>query len=326
MWRLICCLFCSGALLGQADSTVLLVSADAYYRLASDAAPSPTFLALDHDAVTPGWLSVGVSHTTGRAGFTGQVAVGQRSEQFFPAPDFTALRTAFAHYDLTDQLRLSAGYFPLYYGAELDDPYANDHYSNSYAYTNAPGGLAGAQAQYSLGEQTTALLGLYNGAFTRRDPDGRKVVGGQLNHAAGPLFLSASFLGGHAAGDFDFLVLDLLATYEIGQRWRLGGELAYQPYRLRGAAGTYYLSAVGYLRYRPAPPWTLALRSELLHEDSGFNFGRAATVAALTATASFTNGPLRVFAEGRADAGLPGRSGTVTGGLLGVAVLLEHGL
>jgi len=308
------------------------LSLDAYYRVSDPEGATLTSPSLVSNEINLGWLSAGARHEWGKAGVSGLIAFGPRGQQFYGGPDEGVsgfIREAFAYLLLTPDLKVSAGLFPAFYGYEADDPFLNEHYSNSYAYSLAPACPSGIQLKWTISERWGLLLGRYNEVASRFTIDGRSVYGGSLTYANGEEKKAAlSFLSGQTVGDQQILAFNLTAGIPLARQWAVGTELQYHPFRNPGEARTNYSSAALYLKYDSAKNWYCAFRGEYFSDRGGFGFEPETGIRAFTLTAAKIIGLMKAFAEVRTDnanvALFAGGGKTETSALVGFSYLLEQ--
>ncbi len=307
------------------------LSVDGYYRVADVDGPSLTSPSLVSDELNLGWFSTGARHEWGKAGVSGLLAFGPRGQQFYGGADDGVsgyIREAFAYLQLTPALQVSAGLFPAFYGYEADDPFLNEHYSNSYAYSLAPACPAGVQLEWDISPKWGILLGRYNEVASRVSIDGRSVYGGSLMYTDGEDAAALSFLAGQTVGDQRVVAINFTSKVQLGRQWWGGGELQYHPFRNPGEARTNYTSAGLYLKYDSTKDWYCALRGEYFRDQGGFGFQPETVINSITLTAAKVFGLMKVFVEVRRDgANIPifsSRQETESSALIGMSYLLEQ--
>ena len=275
---------------------------DGYYRYASSRETSRSFLAMDHDQLSLGWLSGGVDYERNGAGVSARAAFGPRAFQYFNEGNGGVLdnvRYAFGYYQVAGWLRLNAGVMPTFYGYEFDDPIDNDQYSNSWAYTYSPASVTGVTAELDLGQGWTAMLGRFNGTFSRFNRNGRAVYGGYLNKTSERWWGQLSTLLGRTEADQRYRMLDLTVGYAVNQRLRVGGEITYHPFREPGPNQdwTRYWLFAQYLAFDLDDRSTFALRQEIVRDRGGFVLPPGMGVYSLTTALTRAVGPAKFFAE-----------------------------
>lgn len=322
-------------LFGQANTADTIpkpqffLSLDGYLNYASTEATSLTSMTIDHNQLSLGWLSAGMSHEWGRAGVSAKLAFGPRAQQFYDEGNnsvFSNVREAFGYFDLSPNVQVRAGLFPAFYGYEADDPFDNPVYSNSWAYTLAPACPAGIEVEVALSEEWSLMLGRYNEVFSRANPNQQSVYGGFLRYMWEENSIVLSTLVGTTAEGQKIFALDFTAQYALNERTTVGTELVHQPFRNDGADWTYYYSVGLYLTHKLNDNYELALRGELLNDEGGFGFAPKTTIASGTVVVSRVFGAMKVFAEARYDGSnsliFPDGADQTLAGLIGFGYLL----
>lgn len=193
-------------------------------------------------------------------------------------------------FDVLDGLRLRAGKFSTYFGAELLEAWNNPNTSRTYLFNYAlPVSHTGIMAELVWAGLSLRLFGL-NGWDCTADNNEMKSIGASLGYASGDrLFAMFNVLAGPEqdgnTGDwrvlFDLVIsgrplpwLSLTAAGAYG-RDRVGGETV-AWHGVQAVVQADPLAALGF-----------ALRGEFLNDPDGFRTGAVQELKGLTATAEF---------------------------------------
>lgn len=297
-----------GATHGQ-SSLEISGYADAYWKY--DMADQPnigTYFANDHNSISLGMLALGVTKTTGKATFVGELSFGPRGQYLtLPTGDNNDssnsfhIQNLYASYDFTDKFNMTAGYTGTFIGYEVISPIANFHYSTSYLFGAGPFQNAGIKATYSFSDKISLMAGLFNDWNVYQDLNGVSHVGAQL--AVTPVEgLSAylNFLTGTAAGGQDDYtsgtLVDLVAGYDLSDSFYLGMNAADYSFSTEGG----YSGIALYPKYNISENIALGLRGEYFKvKDVEAITGEAYTTATLSA--NLKHGGLTVIPEFRLD-------------------------
>jgi hypothetical protein len=191
-------------------------SVDAYYRTNLTAPNDENQIAPATSFADTGGFSLGMgniiaSYEKGRVGAVADLVFGPRGE----AASATVLNQLFAFYNISENTKLTLGKFNTFLGYEVIAPAGNFNYSTSYLFSNGPFSHTGLKADFTLSEDFSLMLGVFNQTdVTEFNPDGSYAVGVQLGYdgqylnllydAAG-LGFEVDYTGGFDASE-DFFV------------------------------------------------------------------------------------------------------------------------
>lgn len=267
-------------------------SVDAYYR-ANLTAPNdttqiapPTSFA-DKSGFSLGMANIIASYEKGKVGAVADLVFGPRGE----VASATVLNQLFAYYNISENTKLTFGKFNTYLGYEVISPVGNFNYSTSYLFSNGPFSHTGIKADFTLSEDFSLMLGVFNQTdVTEFNPDGSYAVGAQLGYdgqflnllydAAG-LGFEVDYTGGFDATD-DFFV-GINAAYADNDGEGFYGVDLYPQYTLSEA-------------------FSLGLRGEYFQTQSDA-IDDDPSVFAVTLTGSYTIDDLIIKPEFRLDNG-----------------------
>ncbi|NJM81001.1 MAG: porin, partial [Flavobacterium sp.] len=278
----------------QKKNSHLKESLDTYYK-ANLTAPNDTEQIstatsfADKSGFALGMANIIAKYEKGKVGGVADLVFGPRGEQ----ASTSVVNQLYAYYNVSDNVKLTAGKFNTYLGYELISPVGNFNYSTSYLFTNGPFNHTGLKADFSLSEKASLLLGVFNQTdVTDFNPNGSYALGGQFGYdghflnllydKAGPLGFEIDYTGG-----FD-------ATEEL----RIGINAAYSD-----NDGNGFMGAALYPQYKVADAFTLGLRGEYFSRHFDAEGVDDASVLALTLTGSYTVEDLTIKPEFRLDNG-----------------------
>lgn len=193
-------------------------------------------------------------------------------------------------FDVLDGLRLRAGKFSTYFGAELFEAFENPNTSRTYLFNYAlPVSHTGIMAELALSDFSLRLFGL-NGWDCTADNNEAKSVGASLTYARGDRLLAMlNLLAGPEqdgnTGDWRVLVDLVLSGRPLGWlsltlagaygRDRVGGE-GVAWHGVQAVAAVEPLSFLG-----------LAIRGEFMNDPDGVRTQAAQELKGITATVEF---------------------------------------
>lgn len=306
---------------------------DAYYQanLISDDSDNallfPTSFTGQANQFAIGMVNLMATKEMGKVSFVGQVGFGPRavSANGDSNADFTfgvadnlasTVQQLFVTYSPSDAVTFTLGNFGTFVGYEVIDAAANMNYSTSYLFSNGPFYHTGFKADFALGENFGAMVGIFNDTDSKFDEISGKHYGAQLSAEVGDLAAYLNFITGKDAEGSDRdetsddtfeSQIDLTATYAVSETFSLGLNASSYSTSVDGnAAGGFFGTAL-YSTIGLSDGFDLALRAEY--------FGGTAAegddtdqpnVIALTASGNFTIGDLRIIPEFRFDTGSNG--------------------
>jgi hypothetical protein len=319
-------------------------SADLYYKYDfSEASQLGTSFATDQNSVSLGMIDIALKKKTGKTSFVGEVSFGPRGAgQSIPDVGGQSfhIQNLYAAYAASDKLTLTAGYMGTFIGYEVISPLGNLHYSTSYLFTNGPFQNAGVKANYAFSSKVGLMVGAFNdqwNLYSASPTLGLNAVGAQLSLTPFEgLTAYVNYLSGSASGT----IVDLTATYQITEKFKLGlnvadfsgadsvllgggeeltaeipAQLTELPITL-GTPATYadlpftqgYTGFALYPSYAVSDKFTLGLRVENFKaKEKSLYVGTAPSakesVTAFTLSANFKSGGLTFIPEFRMDSG-----------------------
>ena len=289
-------------------------SGDLYYKYDfSEASQLGTSFATDQNSVSLGMIDIVLKKKTGKTSFVGEVSFGPRgAQQSIPDSDGTYgnvsnsfhIQNLYAAYVASDKLTLTAGYMSTFIGYEVISPLANLNYSTSYLFTNGPFQNAGVKANYAISSKVGLMFGLFNDQWNTYQADdklGLNATGAQLTLTPSKSFTAyVNYLSGSASGT----IVDLTATYQISEKFKLGMNVA----DFSGVGDdTGYTGFAFYPSYSVSSNFSLGLRAENFKgKKNAITYSNVAadeSVTAITLSANFKSGGLTFIPEFRMDSG-----------------------
>ena len=267
-------------------------SVDAYYRTnftapndVNQIAPSTSFA--DTAGFSLGMGNLIASYEKGKVGAVADLVFGPRGE----AASATVLNQLFAFYNISENTKLSFGKFNTYLGYEVISPVGNFNYSTSYLFSNGPFSHTGIKADFTLSEDFSLMLGVFNQTdVTEFNPDGSYAVGAQLGYSDQYLNL----LYDKAGLGFE---VDYTGGFDATDDFFIGINAAYADNEGEGFYGVDL-----YPQYSLSESFSLGLRGEYFQTQSDA-ISDDPSVVAFTLTGSYTVDDLIIKPEFRLDSG-----------------------
>jgi len=267
-------------------------SVDAYYRTnftapndANQIAPQTSFA--DTAGFSLGMANIIASYEKGKVGAVADLVFGPRGE----AASATVLNQLFAFYNISESTKLTFGKFNTYLGYEVISPVGNFNYSTSYLFSNGPFSHTGLKADFTLSEDFSLMLGVFNQTdVTEFNPDGSYAVGAQLGYDGQFLNL----LYDKAGLGFE---VDYTGGFDAADDLFIGINAAYADNEGEGFYGVDL-----YPQYALSDTFTLGLRGEYFQTQSDA-VSDDPSVIGITLTGSYTVDDLIIKPEFRLDSG-----------------------
>ena len=233
-------------------------SVDAYYRTNLTAPNDENQIAPETSFADTGGFSLGMgniiaSYEKGRVGAVADLVFGPRGE----AASATVLNQLFAFYNISENTKLTLGKFNTFLGYEVIAPAGNFNYSTSYLFSNGPFSHTGLKADFTLLEDFSLMLGVFNQTdVTEFNPDGSYAVGAQLGYDG--QYLNVLY---DAAG-LGFEV-DYTGGFDMSEDFFVGINAAYAD---NDGEGFYGVDL--YPQYGLSETFTIGLRGEYFQTQS----------------------------------------------------------
>ena len=193
------------------------------------------------------------SYEKGRVGAVADLVFGPRGE----AASATVLNQLFAFYNISENTKLTLGKFNTFLGYEVIAPAGNFNYSTSYLFSNGPFSHTGLKADFTLSEDFSLMLGVFNQTdVTEFNPDGSYAVGAQLGYDG--QYLNVLY---DAAG-LGFEV-DYTGGFDMSEDFFVGINAAYAD---NDGEGFYGVDL--YPQYGLSDTFTIGLRGEYFQTQS----------------------------------------------------------
>jgi len=268
-------------------------SVDAYYRTNFTApndenqiAPSTSFA--DTAGFSLGMANIIAAYEKGKVGAVADLVFGPRGE----AASATVLNQLYAYYNVSEKVKLTIGKFNTFLGYEVISPTGNFNYSTSYLFSNGPFSHTGLKADFTLSEDVSLMLGVFNQTdVTEFNPDGSYAVGAQLGYRSQFLNL----LYDKAGLGFE---VDYTGGFDATEDFYVGINAAYTDNEGEGFYGVNI-----YPQYSTSESLTIGLRGEFFQTQSDF-VSDDPSVFAITLTGSYViDEDLIIKPEFRLDSG-----------------------
>ena len=271
-------------------------SVDTYFRSSfteDPVAPGTSFANLNGFSL--GMANFIVSYEGEKSGFVADVVFGPRgSDAVFGSVGNSSemVNQLYAYYNIAEGVTVTLGNFNTFLGYEVISPAANFNYSTSYMFSYGPFSHTGAKLDFSISEDVSLMLGVFNQTDqTEANYDRYTAFGAQLglygqyiNLLAGDEYFQLDYTGGFDLSDSFFLGINATTA-----------NLAGDP----GFAGVAL-----YPQLTASDSFAIGLRGEFFSETDGFGAlvsdGDADNFS-LTLTGSFTSGNFIFKPELRLD-------------------------
>jgi len=289
-------------LFAQTDSTKSVTisgSVDGYYRYnfnnAGGVSNNKTSFTNSQNSFALGMATIRADATalSGKVTATVDLGFGPRADEFsynetgLPSTTSGAslkfVKQLYLTYNLSKNVKITAGKFATHVGYEVMDAPLNRNYSMSYMFTNGPFSHTGVKFDFTAG-QLGFMVGVANFIDQTVTSTSTKtliaqVSGGSKDGKLKVYLNYAGFFGANQGATSTPLIplksfnqLDLVATGIITSKFNIGFNATMQdrtqPDIPTGPSGTWYAAAV-YLNLDPTPAVGLTLRSEMV-SDSKF--------------------------------------------------------
>ncbi|MFT4780728.1 MAG: hypothetical protein ACJAZK_002062 [Psychroserpens sp.] len=267
-------------------------SVDVYHRTNLTApndqdqiAPGTSFA--DTAGFSLGMANIIASYEKGKVGGVADLVFGPRGE----AASATVLNQLFVFYNISENTKLTFGKFNTFLGYEVIAPAGNFNYSTSYLFSNGPFSHTGIKADFTLSEDLSLMLGVFNQTdVTEFNPDGSYAIGAQLGYSGHYLNL----LYDDAGLGFE---IDYTGGFDASDEFFIGINAAYAD---NDGEGFYGVDL--YPQYSINQSFSLGLRGEYFQTMSEF-IEDDLSVIGLTLTGSYTLDDLTIKPELRLDSG-----------------------
>ncbi len=220
-------------------------------------------------------------------------------------PTVRFLQQLFATYTTSGKMPISldVGKFVTWTGYEVIESASNDHYSRGLLFTYAiPFYHTGIRATAPLTPKLTGGLYLVNGWNDVEDENGGKSYGASLSFTpTSTLNFVLNYLGGDEGGPankngafggigyptavvLNTQLVDLLGTWNVTPKFKLGFNVDYASASKPGNAGGNWNGEAVYGKYQFTPMNAFALRLEHFEDTAGLRTGTAQNLNGVTAT------------------------------------------
>lgn len=253
---------------------------DVYYQYSFNEQPFPTSFTETHNSFTPGMANVVFAKSGKKVGFVADLAVGPRAEvaNGYTGTTLSAIKQLYVTYAPSEKLTFTLGNFGTHVGYEVIDAPANVNYSTSYMFSNGPFYHTGLKADYALGENFGAMIGIFDDTDTKIDEVSGKHIGAQFSYEKDGLAAYLNYIGGKdddSIEDNDIFghQVDLTATYTVSDALGLGLNTTMKMVSPDKGDATSWFGAAVYANYAISEAFTLGFRGEFIDDKDGLILG-----------------------------------------------------
>ncbi|NKI26227.1 porin [Arenibacter sp. 6A1] len=270
-------------------------SIDAYYKTNLSASDkilqSPGTSFANETGFALGMANAIVAYTTEKTGAVADLVFGPKGDE---ASGGYQINQLYAYWNVTDDIKLTAGRFNTFLGYEVISPTANFNYSTSYLFSYGPFSHLGLKADFSLTEELSLMLAFMNVTDVNNNMTGAYSFGAQLGYSGQYLNF---YYDNKASLGFE---IDYTGGITVTEDFYLGINAAYQD-----NDGIGFYGAALYPQLATTENLTMGLRGEYFVENGAYGaIGtdvEDASVFALTLTASYNIENLTIKPEIRLD-------------------------
>jgi hypothetical protein len=269
---------------------------DMYYRydFAKTKANNYTSFTNSHNQFQLGMASVKLEQSFNKVSMVADIGFGKRAEDFSYNDEGTmaAIKQLYISYQLSDNLKITAGSWATHVGYELVDPMANRNYSMSYMFSYGPFFHTGLKAEYKAGNHGF-MLGIANPTDFKIVPDeylNKKQLLAQYSFSASEKFAAyLNYIGGEQVDSSKGNQFDLVLTSKLSGKFGIGfnGTVNSNKAKSEGKfddSKSWWGSAL-YLNLDPTEKFGLTLRGEYFSDsDARLMFGAAPDGGSIFAT------------------------------------------
>ncbi|SHI48748.1 Putative beta-barrel porin-2, OmpL-like. bbp2 [Arenibacter nanhaiticus] len=270
-------------------------SIDAYYQTNLSASDkilqSPGTSFANETGFALGMANAMVTYKTEKTGAVADLVFGPRGDE---ASGGYQINQLYAYWNVTDDIKLTAGRFNTFLGYEVISPTANFNYSTSYLFSYGPFSHVGLKADFYLTEKLSLMLAFMNVTDVNNNITGAYSFGAQLGYSG--QYLNFYYDNKASLG----VEIDYTGGITVTEDFYLGINAAYQD-----NDGIGFYGAALYPQLATTENLTMGLRGEYFVENGAY--GAIGTdvadssVFALTLTASYTMENLTIKPEIRLD-------------------------
>ncbi len=312
-------------------------SADAYFRTNltaknGEGAQAPVTSFANLPGFSLGMFNLIGSYEGEKVGFVGDLVFGPRGQDavFASFPSNNIVNQLYMYWNVNEKVTLTMGNFNTFLGYEVISPTSNFNYSTSYMFSYGPFSHSGLKADFSLSDDATLMLGVFNPTdLTEFNPLGTYTLGAQLGYKG----VYLNFLYGDQDGRLDkdevyedetsssgaLFQVDLTAGFDVTEELYVGANATYNSVapgelakgntisKIDGDAAGFY-GVAAYLQYKTSDAFALGFRGESFGEVKGgygiigaYDTGGAANIIGLTLSGNVSIGELKLIPELRVD-------------------------
>ena len=308
----ITCLYAQDSLPEEEEKakTTFTASVDAYYMLSLNDVPSTsTIPAYNDNDFSLNWVSAGFKHEGSNYGFEANVAFGPKNDGFFKTAFykneesiFNFVRDAFAYYSPTDNLTFSMGLFQNFYGYEWDDVHLNQNYSHGYIYTISSAGFAGVKADYTINDNWSAMVGVFNNLYQREESNSNKLLALSLAYAGDSFEGALSYLTSKEPDGITLNVTDFVGAIILSDNFLIGYNVHNMAFDDNNGFDGNVFGAALYPLFTLSEKTSIGIRGEILSDKDGYFYGvEDNNLYNITASFNYAVGNIKITPEIRLD-------------------------
>jgi len=279
-------------------------SIDGYYRYGLLQSTSQTAITLNYNEPSLGSINLAINYNASKYGGLLHFAAGPRADQSYNLDKGNILRyirQSYVYYQLSSNVKLSAGTSGALPGYENDEPHLNPVYSTSFLNSLIPGIHTGIWVDYFISDNWIFNIGVYNDMDRRIDVSRGKHIGSILTYESTDDAISLSYVTGRE-GDQILKIIDLLWDHKLGKNDAVALELLYTSYQKTDIPIENFYGFGAYYIHDVSDDFSINLRGEYMKDNAGFSFGvENVSVWDLTLTCKYQVGDFLFMPEIRYD-------------------------
>ncbi len=245
--------------------------ADVYYRASSNSKKTYTAFTTANNAFSLASANVQISKETEKFAFMADLFLGERADQtaynYFSGTTPSILKQLYVVYKPSKKVKLTAGEFTTFFGYELIESPSNLNYSTSYTFSNGPFFHTGLKADFTLSDNFSATLGIFEPTDTKGLTSGQKYVGGQLGYTQGTFKAFVNFLTGSDTLKNTYTTFDFTSSWQATTALGLGFNVTNKSASPKTGDSNSWLGTALYVNYAVSPSFTLAARGEIFNDS-----------------------------------------------------------
>ncbi len=298
-------------------ATIFSGSLDLYYRYnfanAPDSKNNYTSFTNSQNSLELGMATIRADHNWAKAGITVELGFGRRAQDFSYNDgvnnSFFSLSNivqAYAYYNITDKIKLTAGKWGTHIGYEVVDAYVNRNYSMSYMFTYGPFFNTGLKADIAITGKTAIMIGISNPTDNSTTLSVEKMAIAQISTATpnNNWKFYLNYQGGTYAPQATMNQFDLVVNGTVTDKFGIGFNATDQMRKTDSTSSQSWWGTALYLNYDFSSKFGLTLRGEYFNDDKNLLFitPNGGSFTEFTLTGQIKLGKLTFMPELRYDA------------------------